>query len=160
MPLKLSLGTGCANPTFVPPARFLTDPRTVFPVTEVPQHALDDAAQVLRCALSGDTDAVVGTFDAVVDRSGVVGAYDVAWCLAATMVGHDVPLGSWTLEVPGIDDARYDKRWVARFVSAYVNGDFSTGEALFNAAIADGQLPDCLLALAGSTVATLRHRAA
>ena len=88
-------------------------------MTEVPQHALDDAVDVLQCALSGDTDAVVGTFDAVVDRSGV-----------------------------------------ARFVSAYVNGDFSTGEALFNAAIADGQLPDCLLALAGSTVATLRHRAA
>ena len=51
-------------------------------------------------------------------------------------------------------------RWVARFVSAYMNGDFPTGEALFGAAIADGQLPDCLLALAGSTVATLRHRAA
>jgi hypothetical protein len=138
----------------------LTDPRTVFVVTEVPQHALDDAAQVLQCALCGDTDAVVGTFDAVVDRSGVVGAYDVAWCLAATMVGHNVPQGSWTLEFPGIDHARYDKRWVARFVSAYVNGDFPTGEALFSAAIADGQLPDCLLALAGSTVATLRHRAA
>jgi hypothetical protein len=139
----------------------LTVPRTVFLVTDVPQHALDDAAQVLQCALSGDTDAVVGTFDAVVDRSGVVGAYDVAWCLAATMIGGDVPRGgAWTLDFPGIDDARYDKRWVARFVSAYVNGDVSTSEALFGAAIADGQLPDCLLALAGSTVATLRHRAA
>ena len=128
-------------------------------MTEVPQHAIDDAALVLQSALSGDSDAVVGTFDAVVDRSGVVGAYDVAWCLAATMVGQ-VPRGAWTLDFPGIDDARYDKRWVARFVSAYVNGDISTGEALFSAAIADGQLPDCLLALAGSTVATLRHRAA
>jgi len=116
---------------------------------------------VLHSALSGDSDAVVGTFDAVVDRSGVVGAYDVAWCLAATMVGQNVPLGGmWTLDFPGIDDARYDKRWVARFVSAYVNGDVPTGEALFSAAISDGQLPDCLLALAGSTVATLRHRAA
>jgi hypothetical protein len=141
--------------------RFLTDPRNVSDVTEVPQHAFDDAAQVLHCALSGDSDAVVGTFDAVVDRSGVVGAYDVAWCLAATMVGHNVPSGgAWTLDFPGIDDAQYDKRWVARFVSAYVNDDFPTGEALFGAAIADGQLPDCLLALAGSTVATLRHRAA
>jgi hypothetical protein len=140
-------------------ARFLTDPRTFFHVTNVPQHALDDAAQVLHCALSGDSDAVVGTFDAVVDRSGVVGAYDVAWCLAAAMVGQ-VPVGSWTLDFPGIDDARYDKRWVARFVSAYANADFPTGEALFGAAIADGQLPDCLLALAGSTIATLRHRAA
>ena len=129
-------------------------------VTEVPQHAFDDAAQVLHCALTGDSDAVVDTFDAVVDRFGVVGAYDVAWCLAATMVGQVPGSGAWTLDFPGIDDARYDKRWVARFVSAYMNGDICTGEALFNAAIADGQLPDCLLALAGSTVATLRHRAA
>ena len=139
--------------------RTLTDPRTFSHVTEVPQHAFDDAALVLQSALSGDSDAVVVTFDAVVDRSGVVGAYDVAWCLAATMVGQ-VPSGTWTLDFPGIDDARYDKRWVARFVSAYMNGDIPTGEALFGAAIADGQLPDCLLALAGSTVATLRHRAA
>ena len=130
-------------------------------MTDVPPHPFDDAAHVLQCALDGDDKAVVGTFDQVVDRSGVVGAYDVAWCLAATMVGVDVPLGgSWTLDFPGINEARYDKRWVARFVSAYVNGDISTGEALFGAAIADGQLPDCLLALAGSTVATLRHRAA
>lgn len=141
--------------------RSLTDPTTVSPVTNVGQHARDDAAQILHCALSGDSDAVVGSFDAVVDRSGVVGAYDVAWCLAATMVGRDVPARSgWTLEFPGIDEARYDKVWVARFVSAYANADVPTGEALFNAAIADGQLPDCLLALAGSTIATLRHRAA
>ena len=130
-------------------------------MTGVPSEAFDDAALVLQSALAGDSDAVVGTFDAVVDRAGVAGAYDVAWCLAATMVGQNVPLGgAWTLEFPGIDDARYDKRWVARFVSAYVNGDIPTGEALFSAAIADGQLPDCLLALAGSTVATLKHRAA
>ena len=140
--------------------RSLTDPRTFLDVTEVPQHAFDDAALVLQSALSGDSDAVVDTFDAVVDRSGVVGAYDVAWCLAATMVGRVPSGGAWILDFPGIDDARYDKRWVARFVSAYVNGDFPTGEALFSAAIADGQLPDCLLALAGSTVATLRHRVA
>ncbi|WP_045742615.1 MULTISPECIES: hypothetical protein [Actinoplanes] len=127
-------------------------------MTEVPQHAFDDAAQVLESALTGDSAAVADTFDAVVSREGVVGAWDVAWCLAATMVGQ-VPIGgAWTLEFPGIDDARYDKRWVARFVSAYVNGDFPTGEALFGAAIQDGQLPDCLIALAGSTVATLRHR--
>jgi hypothetical protein len=129
-------------------------------VTEVPQHAFDDAAQILESAISGDSAAVADTFDAVVDRDGVVGAWDVAWCLAATMVGQLPGHGAWTLEFPGIDDAQYDKRWVARFVSAYVNGDFPTGEALFGAAIADGQLPDCLLALAGSTVATLRRRAA
>ena len=140
--------------------RSLTYPRTFSLVTEVPQHAFDDAALVLQSALSDDSDAVIDTFDAVVDRNGVVGAYDVAWCLAATMVGRIPSGGAWTLDFPGIDDARYDKRWVARFVSAYVNGDVSTGEALFAAAAADGQLPDCLLALAGSTVATLRHRAA
>jgi hypothetical protein len=141
-------------------ARSLTHPRTVLNVTEVPQHAFDDATQILTCALSGDSDAVASTFDAVVSRDGVVGAWDIAWCLAATMVGSLPGGGGWTLEFPGIDDARYDKRWVARFVSAYVNGDFPTGEALFGAAIADGQLPECLLALAGSAVATLRHRAA
>ena len=127
-------------------------------MTDVPQHALDDAAQVLHCALSGDTDAVVCTFDAVVDRSGVVGAYDVAWCLAATMVGGPVRRGAWALDFPTIDEAGYDARWVARFVSAYVNADAVTAEALFRAALADGQLPDCLLTLAGSTVATLRRR--
>ena len=126
----------------------------------MPQHALDDAAQVLHCALSGDSDAVVCTFDAVVDRSGVAGAYDVAWCIAATMVGENVQRGRWTLDFPGIDEAGYDARWVARFVSAYANADASTGEALFGAALADGQLPECLLTLAGSAVATLRRRAA
>jgi hypothetical protein len=127
-------------------------------VADVPPQAQDDAAQVLQLALSGDSDAVVGAFDAVVDRAGVVGAYDVAWCLAATMVGDDVPAGRWTLDFPGIDEAGYDTRWVARFVSAYANSDIDTGEALFGAAIADGQLPECLLTLAGSAVATLRRR--
>ena len=127
-------------------------------MADVPPEAQDDAAQVLQLALSGDSDAVVGAFDAVVDRAGVVGAYDVAWCLAATMVGDDVPIGRWTLDFPGIDEAGYDTRWVARFVSAYANSDIDTGEALFGAAIADGQLPECLLTLAGSAVATLRRR--
>ena len=127
-------------------------------MVEVPPDAVDDAAQVLRLALDGDSDAVASAFDAVVDRSGVVGAYDVAWCLAATMVGDGVPAGRWTLDFPDIDDAGYDTRWVARFVSAYANSDASTGEALFGAALADGQLPECLLTLAGSAVATLRRR--
>jgi hypothetical protein len=128
-------------------------------VTEVPQEALDDAAAVLRCALEGDSDAVVGKLDSVVDRAGVGAAYEVAWCLAATMVGDDVPRGRWTLDFPGIDEADYDTRWVARFVSAYANADVSTGEALFGAALADGQLPECLLTLVGSAAATLRRRA-
>jgi hypothetical protein len=127
-------------------------------VADVPPEALDDAAQVIRLALEGDSDAVAGAFDAVVDRSGVVGAYDVAWCLAATMVGEDVRAGRWTLDFPGIEEAGYDTRWVARFVSAYANSDVSTGEALFGAALEDGQLPECLLTLAGSAVATLRRR--
>ncbi|HEY6595629.1 MAG TPA: hypothetical protein VI011_16250 [Asanoa sp.] len=127
-------------------------------MADVPPDALDDAAQVIRLALEGDSDAVVGAFDAVVDRAGVVGAYDVAWCLAATMVGDDVRAGRWTLDFPGIEEAGYDTRWVARFVSAYANSDVSTGEALFGAALEDGQLPECLLTLAGSAVATLRRR--
>jgi hypothetical protein len=129
-------------------------------VTDLPSESLDDAAQVLHLALAGDSDAVVTTFDAVVDRDGVVGAYNLAWCLAAAMVGGDVPVGAWTLDFPGIDQAKYDARWVARFVSAYANSDMPTGEALFGAALADGQLPDCLLTLAGSAVATLKRRAA
>ena len=120
----------------------------------------DDAEQVLRLALRDDRDAVAGTFDAVVSRAGMAGAYDVAVCLVATMVGEHVPAGAWALEFPGIDDASYDTRWVARFVSAYVNSDPRTGEALFGAALADGQLPACLVALAGSAMATLRRRAA
>jgi hypothetical protein len=119
----------------------------------------DDAEKVLRSALCDDREAVTGTFDAVVHRSGVSGAYDVAVCLAATMVGDSVIPGHWSLDFPGIDEASYDTRWVARFVSAYVNSDPGTGEALFGAAIADGQLPACLIALAGSAVATLRRRA-
>ncbi|HET6214351.1 MAG TPA: hypothetical protein VFE14_15910 [Micromonosporaceae bacterium] len=119
-----------------------------------------DAALILRSALAGDSNGVVAKFDAVVDRAGMSGAYDVALCLAATMVGSDLQRGMWTLDFPGIDDARYDTRWVARFVSAYANADPSTGAALFGAAIEDGQLPECLLTLAGSTVATLRRRSA
>ena len=129
-------------------------------VMDVPQETLADAVAVLNSALAGDSDAVVNTFDAVVDRSGVAGAYEVAWYLAATMVGDDVRRGAWTLEFPGIDQAGYDTRWVARFVSAYANSDLDTAEALFGAALADGQLPECLLTLAGSAIATLRHRGA
>lgn len=133
--------------------------RHTLPHVDAPQETLDDAAAVLHSALAGDSDAVVKKFDAVVHRAGVVGAYEVAWCLAATMVGSGVPQGAWTLDFPGIEQANYDARWVARFVSAYANSDIDTGEALFGAALADGQLPECLLTLAGSAVATLRRRA-
>ncbi|GAB3853325.1 hypothetical protein GCM10029963_44390 [Micromonospora andamanensis] len=138
----------------------LTGTRTVRSVTDSPQQMFEDAAAILSSALDGDSDAVVGTFDEVVDRAGLAGAYDVAWCLAATMVGDPVPPGVCALDFPGIDQAGYDARWVARFVSAYANGDLDTARALFGAAAADGLLPECLLTLAGSTVATLRHRAA
>lgn len=136
----------------------MTDRHTVPHVTDIPSEALGDAALILDSALAGDADAVAGTFDEVVDRYGVVGAYDVALCLAATMVGESASIGAWTLDFPGIDEAGYDTRWVARFVSAYANADPSTNAALFGAALEDGQLPECLLTLAGSAVATLRHR--
>ncbi|MEH1026320.1 hypothetical protein ACWD6L_00535 [Micromonospora profundi] len=128
-------------------------------MTDLPQQTFDDAAAVLSSALSGDGDAVVGAFDAVVDRAGLPGAYGVAWCLAATMVGDAPSTTGCALDFPGIEQAAYDARWVARFVSAYANQDVPTGEALFGAAAADGLLSDCLLTLAGSTIATLRSRA-
>jgi hypothetical protein len=118
----------------------------------------DDVASVLRSALAGDGDGVLDTFDAVRARKGVGAAYDVAWRLAGRMVGDNRPRGPWRLDFPGIEDAEYDARWVARFVSAYANEDASTGVALFGAAIADGKLPQCLMTLAGSVVATLRRR--
>ena len=127
---------------------------------DVPAEVYRDAAAVIDSAIRGDRDAVVGAFDAAVDRAGLRGAYDVACCLAATLVGEDVPDGFAALEYPGIEAARYDARWVARFVSAYVNADTPTGEALFGAAMADGQLSECLVTLAGSTVATIKRRGA
>ncbi|HZM27468.1 MAG TPA: hypothetical protein VFB89_08930 [Gemmatimonadales bacterium] len=124
---------------------------------DVPSEVYQDAAAVLDSALRGDRDGVVGTFDAAVGRGGLKGAYEVAWCLAATMVGESVT-GFATLDYPDIERARYDARWVARFVSAYANADPPTAEALFGAALADGQLSECLMTLAGSTIATLRQR--
>ena len=125
---------------------------------DVPREVYLDAAAVIDSALRGDREAVVGAFDAAVLRGGVKGAYDVAWCLAATLLGPDAPGGFAALDFPGIDEAGYDARWVARFVSACANADAPTGQALFGAAMADGHLSDCLLTLAGSTVATLRRR--
>ncbi len=117
-----------------------------------------DAVAVLNCALAGDEEAVAGTFRAVVKDRGAAGAYDVAWSLAARMVGDDRPRGPWRLDFPELADAAYDARWVAWFVSAYANEDSKTGAALVGAALADGRLSECLLTLAGSTVATLRRR--
>jgi hypothetical protein len=117
-----------------------------------------DAAEVLHRALAGEGEAVAGAFDAVVDRAGMAGVYDVAWCLAAATVGVDLPRGAWTLDFPDIEGAAYEARWVARFLSAYANADASTGTALFQAAQVDGHLADCLLTLAGSAAATLRRR--
>jgi hypothetical protein len=127
---------------------------------DVPAEVYQDAAVVIDSALRGDRDAVVGAFDAAVDRGGVRGAYEVACCLAATLVGDALQQGFAALDFPDIEDARYDKRWVARFVSAYANADPSTGAALFGAAMADGHLSECLVTLAGSTVATLLRRGA
>jgi hypothetical protein len=124
----------------------------------VPQEVYRDAAAILDSAVRGDRDGVVGGFEAAVNRGGLRSAYDVACCLAATMVGDRAPAGFAALEFPDIERARYDARWVARFVSAYANADAPTGQALFGAAMADGQLTECLATLAGSTVATLRHR--
>jgi hypothetical protein len=127
-------------------------------VASEPDQAFEDASLVLDQALAGDSVAVAHTLDSVVKRAGDEGAYQVAICLAGAMAGDGLPVGGWSLDFPDIDEAGYDTRWVARFVSAYVNHDEPTGEALFGAAIADGKLPECLMTLAGSTAATLRHR--
>lgn len=125
---------------------------------EPSEGASRDATEVLRRALAGEGEAVAGAFDAVVDRDGVAGAYDVAWCLAAATVGPDLAPGAWSLDFPDIENAAYEARWVARFLSAYANADSSTGAALFHAAQADGHLSECLLTLAGSAAATVRRR--
>lgn len=127
-------------------------------MTTDPDQVFEDAALVLDLALAGDGAAVADTFDAVVKRAGAEGVYEVAWCLASEMAGDGQQAGPWQLDFPGIDGADYDERWVARFVSAYLNDDEPTGEALIGAAVADGQLDSCLMMLAGSTVATLRRR--
>ncbi len=125
---------------------------------EIPPEIYQDAAAVLDHALRGDREAVTHAVDAVVHRGGVRGAYDLACCLAAAMVGEDAPDGFAVLDFPEIDLAPYEARWVARFVSAYANADVPTGRALFGVAMADGYLSECLMTLAGSTVATLRRR--
>jgi hypothetical protein len=120
--------------------------------------AYDDAQMILGTALGGDRAAVTGGIHRVVDRVGMAGTLHVALCLAATMVGDEGFPGGAALDYPGIDDASYDTRWVARFVSAYVNGDRPTAEALLGAAAADGELASCMATLAGSTLETLRRR--
>jgi hypothetical protein len=136
----------------------LTVTDTLRNVEGQPEDVFDDVALVLRSALAGDGDSVVKAFDKATTRSGVVGAYEVAWSLAGATLGDDIPLGLWRLDYPGIDEATYDKRWVARFLSAYANADEASAEALFGAAIADGKLPQCLMTLAGSAIATLLRR--
>ena len=132
--------------------------RPALTLPRVGPEIYQDAEAILDSALRGDRDGVVGRFEAAVSRGGLRSAYHVACCLAATMVGEPEPRGFAALEYPDIERARYDARWVARFVSAYANADTPTGEALFGAAIADGWLAECLATLAGSTVATLRSR--
>jgi hypothetical protein len=129
--------------------------------TQLDSDPYDDAAAMLRLALAGDAEEVAAGVACVVSRAGVRGAYRVAVCLAATLVGdgNGLAVSGAALDFPGIDRAPYDARWVARFVSAYANADEPTGEALFVAAVADGQLPACMTTLTGSTLATLRYRA-
>ena len=99
---------------------------------------------------------MVGAFDDMVRWGGVEAACELAWGLAATMVGQGLATGPWRLDFPDIEQANYDARWVARFLSAYDNADLPTATALFRAAQVDGKLEQCLLMLAGSAVATIR----
>jgi hypothetical protein len=127
-------------------------------VTADPHRVFEDAALLLDQALAGDRAAAESTVGTVVGGQGVAGALGVAWCLAGTITGDGNPSGMWALDFPEIEEARYDARWVARFISAYLNEDEPTAQALVGAAHSDGRLEDCLLTLAGSTVATLHHR--
>lgn len=129
-------------------------------MTSHPFDAYDDTALLLHSAVVGDAAAIVDRFAEVWEREDLCRAYRVAVCLVATMMGDDLPGGGAALDFPDIDQATYDARWVARFVSAYANADTPTGEALFGAAVADGQLPACMMTLTGSTLATLQHRTA
>jgi hypothetical protein len=138
----------------------LTVTDTLRHVEGQPDEVFDDVTLVLRSALVGDGEGVVDAFDKAAIRGGVGGAYEVAWGLAGATVGDHLEIGAWRLEFPGIEEATYDKRWVARFLSAYANADECTAEALFGAAIADGKLSQCLMTLAGSAIATLRRREA
>jgi hypothetical protein len=144
--------------------RNVTDARTpptggTPPLAPIAPEIYRDAATVLDLALNGDREAVTGAVDAVVHRGGVRGAFDLACCLAATLVGDAPAAGFAALDFPGIEEADYHDRWVARFVAAFANADTPTGEALFSTAMADGYLSECLMTLAGSTVETLRRRA-
>ena len=131
------------------------------PPPHPPGDPYADAAALLGLAIAGDADRVAQGVACVMSRSGMSGAYKMAVCLAATMIGDAAgyALTGAALDFPEIDRAPYDKRWVARFVSAYVNADEPTGQALFDAAVADGQLPACMTTLTGSTLATLESRA-
>ncbi len=122
----------------------------------------DHVNVLLGHGAAGDLDGAMRAIDDILAGYGPWGAYGVAQCLVEEMVGDRLAspdeAGFWTLDFPGIDDAAYDLRWAARFISAYVNADDATGEALYRSAIADGRLRDCLGTLVGSTVATMRHR--
>ena len=52
-------------------ARFLTLRNTVALVSDPGDETRDDASLVIQSALAGDADAVVTTFDNVVDRRGM-----------------------------------------------------------------------------------------
>ncbi len=128
-----------------------------YPAAVEPSPARRDAEEVLRRALAGQDAEAAGVLRSVLRRGGVNRAYEVAWQLAASTVG-DLRQGVWALDFPGIDEAVYEAKWVARFLSAYANGDTDTGSALCRVAAADGHLHACLATLAGSAAATIRRR--
>src|SRR5437763_16947531 len=123
--------------------RVLTPPPRVVLVTGAENDPYDDAEKVLRLALCDDPEAVAGTFDAVVSRSGMGGAYDVAVCLVATMVGLRVPSGTCWLEFVRKQDAVYFTRLWLLLISAYLNSDTRIGKVLFEARMVVGMLRAC-----------------
>lgn len=131
---------------------------TVFRVILHSDAVLCDTTQILAYAADGHRPtAVAQAVTAVIKRSSPERAYDVALAMVGTMLA-DQRQRQCSLDYPGIEQAPYDLRWTAQFVSTYANADAAMTVALFDAAAADGQLVNCLSTLAASTAATIRRR--
>lgn len=125
---------------------------------ELSETAVRHAAEMLDRAIAGEDDEAAGACRAALGTAGTAGAYDMGWWLASAALGTRVARGGWRLDFPQVDEAPYETRWVARFLSAYANADIATAAALIRVADADGQLACCLSTLAASAAATLRRR--
>jgi hypothetical protein len=131
-------------------------------MTSIPASASDEIGNhvhaVLAAGVAGDLAGAMRSVDEIVAEHGAWGAYDLAGAMVAELVSELRPADEdmfWTLDFPGIESASYDVRWVARFISSYVNGEEDMSRALYEAAIAEGEFQSCLGTLVSSTLAVL-----